>query len=119
MARVTLSRNLQDLIQPQLLPHVDAVADRLATDFRAHARSVVGYGPNRSYQGGSLGPYGHYADEVTAGSAMIRRRARGWIVATKFTARFLEGGTSKMAGRHVMESFGRSSGYRYRKARSR
>jgi hypothetical protein len=109
MARVILSRNLQALIQPQLLPHLDRVAEDLAVGARAYARSVA-YGP---------GTGGHYADKIEATTDMVRGRARGYVIATKFTSRFLEGGTRHMPARHVLERYGRQSGYRFRKARSR
>lgn len=110
MARVVISRNLRTLIEPQMLPVLDQTADELAADARAYARSVA-WGPGT---GGS-----HYANDIKATSAMVRGRARGFVVATKFTSRFLEGGTVKMPARHVLETFARNSGLRYRKGRSR
>jgi hypothetical protein len=110
MARVVISKNLRNLIEPQILPVLGDTADDLASSARAYARSVA-WGP------GNDG--GHYADQIAATSGMVRGRARGFVVARKFTSRFLEGGTSKMPARHILETFARNSGYRYRKARSR
>jgi hypothetical protein len=110
MARIVLSRNLRALLEPQLRPVLREVAGELAADARAYARSRA-WGPGT---GGS-----HYATDIEAGSGMVRGRARGWVVATKFTSRFLEGGTERMPARHIMEQFGRQSGYNFRKARSR
>jgi hypothetical protein len=110
MARVVISKNLRQLIEPQILPVLADTADKLAADARAYARSVA-WGPG---SGGT-----HYANEIVSSSAMIRGRARGFVTARKFTSRFLEGGTSRMPARHVLETFARNSGYRYRKARSR
>lgn len=117
MARVVISRALRELIEPQLLPVLSETAEGLASGFSVYARSVA-YGPNRSYGGHA---YGHYSDprNIVAGAAMVRGRARGFVQARKFTARFLEGGTSKMAARHPLETYGRQSGLRFRRARAR
>jgi hypothetical protein len=110
MARIVISKSLREVIEPQILPVLDDVANDLAADARAYARTVA-WGPGT---GGT-----HYADQIQATSGMVRGRARGFVVARKFTSTFLEGGTSKMPARHILETFARNSGYRYRKARSR
>ena len=109
MGRVTISRNLQAIIQPQLLPHLRVSAEELAAGARGYARSVA-WGPGKG---------GHYAEMIQATSGIARGRAAGFVVATKFTSRFLEGGTVHMPARHILETYGRNTGLRFRKARSR
>ena len=110
MARVIISKNLRAVVEPQILPVLGDTAKELAADARVHARRVA-WGPGT---GGT-----HYANEIEASSGMVRGRARGFVVAKKYTSGFLEGGTKHMPARHILENFARNSGYRYRKARSR
>ena len=106
--RFTANPRFDHAIQPQLVNDLQRAADDLANDARTLARlRAFGEGPR------------HYADSIEGRAGMVGGEAVGRVVATKYTAHWLESGTRFMAPRRILRTAARRSGYRIGRSRSR